>query len=453
MMCPRGTTKRGVTWPVTHRSIAESVFGRPLATRMLAGLLDLCHRHFGVCTTASASADTGNHQVSFAQALKSYKYEAPALSLLERLGLDRFWGTMVSHVYPAWLAPNVLTAGGGLCVGLAAALTLWHSPSLDGSAPCWVYAVNALLIFCYQTLDGSDGKQARRTQSGSPVGELMDHGIDAWAVGAMVTTCLDAFGFGLGSPWPWMILLGAQSAFFASNLTLLHAGRMRVDDVGVIELQGTMIACLLVTAAMSPAVWRTVLPAPIGLELRVALGRATVVAMVIAVASGVGEALAVSRRQWRAESGGGAVPSRRGSVVRQTGLMATYAAAIAVALTQLGVVNATRAAGDTATHRLLLLQLLLLGTNGAFAELMARTLMLRIGNVPLPRVGPPGLLALFAFVLARAVDARAVAAPAACALAAAVLHVGYFASAVRASAAALGLHPFRVRGARSWKRL
>ena len=133
-------------------------------------------------------------QKRFAYTLQHYKYKAPSLSLIERHGLDRFWDLLTARVYPRWIAPNLITAAGGACVALAAALTLWHSPSLNGASPRSVYATNALLLFAYQSLDGSDGKQARRTGSGSPVGELMDHGIDAWAVRAMVTKAL--------TPWP-----------------------------------------------------------------------------------------------------------------------------------------------------------------------------------------------------------------------------------------------------------
>lgn len=35
----------------------------------------------------------------------------------------------------------------------------------------------------YQTLDSIDGKQARRTNSSSPLGELFDHGCDAVSAG------------------------------------------------------------------------------------------------------------------------------------------------------------------------------------------------------------------------------------------------------------------------------
>ena len=41
-------------------------------------------------------------------------------------------------------------------------------------------------IFIYQTLDAIDGKQARRTNSASPLGELFDHGCDSLSTGMIL---------------------------------------------------------------------------------------------------------------------------------------------------------------------------------------------------------------------------------------------------------------------------
>lgn len=51
-----------------------------------------------------------------------------------------------------------------------------------GAAPRWVYAMGGLAVAVYANLDSIDGKQARRTGSSSPLGQLFDHGIDAYAV-------------------------------------------------------------------------------------------------------------------------------------------------------------------------------------------------------------------------------------------------------------------------------
>jgi phosphatidylglycerophosphate synthase len=52
----------------------------------------------------------------------------------------------------------------------------WYCSDLEGKAPEWVYYLCAFNVFMYQTLDAIDGKQARRTGSSSPLGELFDHG-------------------------------------------------------------------------------------------------------------------------------------------------------------------------------------------------------------------------------------------------------------------------------------
>ena len=54
-------------------------------------------------------------------------------------------------------------------------------------APGWAYFTAALGLFLYQSLDAIDGKQARRTNSASPLGELFDHGCDAVSCGKFIS--------------------------------------------------------------------------------------------------------------------------------------------------------------------------------------------------------------------------------------------------------------------------
>ena len=137
-------------------------------------------------------------------ACRSYKYVGPNFSFLERLCLERMWAWLPGNVYPRWLAPNVISLAGGCCILAASALMWAYSPDMRGEAPPWVYAVQALLIFCYQTLDGSDGKQARATGSGSALGEMVDHGIDALTTAACACLCSDAAALGIYAGWTWL---------------------------------------------------------------------------------------------------------------------------------------------------------------------------------------------------------------------------------------------------------
>lgn len=53
---------------------------------------------------------------------------------------------------------------------------LTYDFSLTHDVPSWTYFFAAVCIFIYQTLDACDGKQARKTGSSSPLGQLVDHG-------------------------------------------------------------------------------------------------------------------------------------------------------------------------------------------------------------------------------------------------------------------------------------
>ena len=96
----------------------------------------------------------------------SYLHTSPKSTILERAFLERYWTFMVHTFCPKWLAPNLITTLGLCFVILNVSLVLYFSPELDGSSPNWVYAVCAVGFWIYQTMDGMDGKQARRTGTG-----------------------------------------------------------------------------------------------------------------------------------------------------------------------------------------------------------------------------------------------------------------------------------------------
>ncbi|XP_020393240.1 choline/ethanolaminephosphotransferase 2 [Zea mays] len=72
--------------------------------------------------------------------------------------------------------PNMITLTGFMFLLTSAFLGFLYSPHLDTTPPRWVHLAHGLLLFLYQTFDAVDGKQARRTNSSSPLGELFDHG-------------------------------------------------------------------------------------------------------------------------------------------------------------------------------------------------------------------------------------------------------------------------------------
>ncbi|KAM7325163.1 hypothetical protein ACRRTK_015416 [Alexandromys fortis] len=130
-----------------------------------------------------------------------YKYSALDTNPLSLYVMHPFWNTIVK-VFPAWLAPNLITFSGFLLVVFNFLLLTYFDPDFYASAPGhkhvpdWVWIVVGILNFVAYTLDGVDGKQARRTNSSTPLGELFDHGLDSWSCVYFVVTVYSIFGRG-----------------------------------------------------------------------------------------------------------------------------------------------------------------------------------------------------------------------------------------------------------------
>eukprot|EP00592_Proboscia_alata_P001721 CAMPEP_0194374400 /NCGR_PEP_ID=MMETSP0174-20130528/22819_1 /TAXON_ID=216777 /ORGANISM="Proboscia alata, Strain PI-D3" /LENGTH=458 /DNA_ID=CAMNT_0039153953 /DNA_START=123 /DNA_END=1499 /DNA_ORIENTATION=- len=113
---------------------------------------------------------------SGARKLRAFQYSGMDLSLLYKHVLSPLAQHIVDHYTPRTLAPNSITLI-GLSWMIVSYGLIWF---YDGDAvPWWALAFNGAAMLIYQTLDNMDGKQARRTNSSSPMGCLFDHGCDS----------------------------------------------------------------------------------------------------------------------------------------------------------------------------------------------------------------------------------------------------------------------------------
>jgi ethanolaminephosphotransferase len=116
-------------------------------------------------------------------ALKSYKNKGEDRSLLRKYVLNHFYEYIVNKIFPPTLAPNTITFIGFIAMILHAYVCYFFSPDFTNlQVPRWVFLFNAVSMFFYQTMDNCDGKQARKTNTSSPLGDLFDHGCDALSV-------------------------------------------------------------------------------------------------------------------------------------------------------------------------------------------------------------------------------------------------------------------------------
>jgi len=81
---------------------------------------------------------------------------------------------------PMWLAPNLITLI-GFAFNIIPHLIIiaLYGNAMEGPIDNWVALMLGISYFIYTTFDNCDGKQARRTGAGSPMGMLFDHGLDA----------------------------------------------------------------------------------------------------------------------------------------------------------------------------------------------------------------------------------------------------------------------------------
>lgn len=105
------------------------------------------------------------------QHLKRYKYNSVDRSFISRHLLRHYW-TAAAQLMPLWLAPNTITLLGLMCVYFNIATLVLVMPDLTGPGPSWLYHSFAIGLWMYSTMDNIDGKQARRTGTSSPLGEV-----------------------------------------------------------------------------------------------------------------------------------------------------------------------------------------------------------------------------------------------------------------------------------------
>ncbi|KAG7301050.1 hypothetical protein JYU34_015425 [Plutella xylostella] len=173
----------------------------------------------------------------------NYKYMAIDTSPLSVYVMHPFWNKVVELV-PRWVAPNVLTFAGFLLT-VANFLLLSHydydytaASAVNATAavvnggvrnviPGWLWPVLAVFLFLAYTLDGIDGKQARRTQTSGPLGEMFDHGLDSYSVFFIPACLYSIFGKGDFSAPPirmYYIIWNILVSFYFSHWEKYNTG-------------------------------------------------------------------------------------------------------------------------------------------------------------------------------------------------------------------------------------
>ncbi|KAL3189992.1 hypothetical protein MRX96_020321 [Rhipicephalus microplus] len=190
--------------------------------------------------------------------LSEHKYSCSGSSFADPF-MQPFWNWVTSKC-PLWLAPNLMTLS-GLFVNIATSLLLvWYSPTATQEVPRWAFLLCALGLFVYQTLDACDGKQARRTGTNTPLGELFDHGCDSISTVFVALAVCIAVKLGSYPGWMFFQCFVAITLFYCAHWQTYVSGTLRFGKFDVTEAQFSVMMIHIISAVFGSDIWATKVP-------------------------------------------------------------------------------------------------------------------------------------------------------------------------------------------------
>ncbi|KAL0074986.1 CDP-alcohol phosphatidyltransferase-domain-containing protein [Phycomyces blakesleeanus] len=189
--------------------------------------------------------------------LKYYKYAAVDKSFITKYILVHYWNWAIT-LFPMWIAPNLITLIGLFFMIFNVILVAIYVPSLSASedAPNWIYFSFAAGLWLYSTFDNVDGKQARRTGTSSPLGELFDHGCDA--LNTTYISLLHAAAIGSGhTPLTVVLFAVTMAGFYLSTAEEYYTGVLYLGYVNG-PTEGIILTCIafIISGFYGAGIWQ-----------------------------------------------------------------------------------------------------------------------------------------------------------------------------------------------------
>ncbi|KAL4225542.1 Choline/ethanolaminephosphotransferase 1 [Mactra antiquata] len=191
------------------------------------------------------------------KSLKEHKYSAEGSSIFESF-MQIYWRWLVEQIPMTW-APNTITLIGLIINVVSTLILIAYSPDGIQEAPRWVYMFCAVGLFIYQSLDAIDGKQARRTNSNTPLGELFDHGCDSLSTVFVMLGCCISLKLGQNPMILMFEMCLSVFCFYMAHWTTYVTGILKFGKIDVTEGQFTVIF-IYTLCAISPGFFDNKLP-------------------------------------------------------------------------------------------------------------------------------------------------------------------------------------------------
>ncbi|XP_045118392.1 cholinephosphotransferase 1-like isoform X3 [Portunus trituberculatus] len=190
--------------------------------------------------------------------LEEHRYSCASTSLMDPL-MQKWWCWLVEQC-PLTLAPNLITIT-GLIINIITSLVLcYYSPDAKQEVPRWACFMCAFGLFVYQSLDAIDGKQARRTGTSSPLGELFDHGCDSLSTVFVSLGVCCSVRLGTLPYWMFFQCMMAVTLFYCAHWQTYVSGTLRFGMVDVTEAQFGVMAIHLISVIFGSDFWSLEIP-------------------------------------------------------------------------------------------------------------------------------------------------------------------------------------------------
>lgn len=179
--------------------------------------------------------------------IKTHKYQTTGYSWLDKQ-IDPFWNWCATKL-PHAISPNMVTLSGVLIQMSAIVLIFFHDISLTKAVPTWMLFYFTFVCWAGQTTDAIDGKHARNTKRSSPLGQMMDHGCDAFSNSFLIIFSSAGFRYS-GAIYSVITQILVQLNFYLYNWDENMNGIMMTNynGFGITEFQFLAISQYLLPA-------------------------------------------------------------------------------------------------------------------------------------------------------------------------------------------------------------
>lgn len=164
--------------------------------------------------------------------LEKFNYSGSDISYLYTYVISPLLENYLMKLIPLWMAPNLITLLSFIFNFICLIIIIFETKfSFEVKLSSFALLMKSFSHMAYLILDNADGKQARRTKTSSPLGLLLDHGLDA------ITTAIVAYNScfitmaGNNSISSYFIFLGLYIGYFIANYEEYRTGTMILGKI------------------------------------------------------------------------------------------------------------------------------------------------------------------------------------------------------------------------------